>query len=422
MSEMNEVQDTNQNEDTPSLTTWIFLGIQAVSMLLILAMMLFIAVHRKLKIIALTPWFMLEFMLLGSLLLYALYIMKVFFSGSRMQCLLEPWIRELGFVALYGSIVIRLYRYLVECRTRKAHRWIVRNHDMLKYLGCMFLVTTVYLLSGTTSSIQYWWEKVQINISTNKTNLMSSETTNHECPIFWWHLVNFGAESLFTWTGIYFAVSSRNMQCDHSECYRLLAALLLEFCASSSYMVLSKTTWIQGISLKQNDIEFFRSQFSVTLTVLINFMPKVYFIQYSKHRQVFERPSDSEVSMGITAPPAPTNDHQIPEVFLLNEARSIDVYVKHNGEVDVKEEEFVDMDPDVVKAELKRVYTQLYVLRSRSVLSNNPHLIKKRSKRLTRKFSVSSRRNYKTGNRKITDDREESVISTEGFSMYISEG
>jgi hypothetical protein len=71
---------------------------------------------------------------------------------------------------------------------------------MLKYLGCMFLVTIVYLLSGTTSSIQYWWEKAQINSSINKTNVVNNETINHGCPIFWWHLVNFGGIFLFLYS------------------------------------------------------------------------------------------------------------------------------------------------------------------------------------------------------------------------------
>lgn len=50
---------------------------------------------------------------------------------------MEPWARELGFIICYGAIILKLYRHLIDFRTRKAHRWIVKDTDLLKYLLIM---------------------------------------------------------------------------------------------------------------------------------------------------------------------------------------------------------------------------------------------------------------------------------------------
>lgn len=64
-------------------------------------------------------------------------------------CVAEPWARELGFTLVYGGIVLKIYRSLVEFRTRKAHRWVVREKDILRYLGTTVAVVLFYLLAWT---------------------------------------------------------------------------------------------------------------------------------------------------------------------------------------------------------------------------------------------------------------------------------
>lgn len=45
-------------------------------------------------------------------------------------------------------------RLLVEFRTRKAHRWVVREKDLLKYWAVMITCVSVYLASGTISTLE----------------------------------------------------------------------------------------------------------------------------------------------------------------------------------------------------------------------------------------------------------------------------
>lgn len=54
-----------------------------------------------------------------------------YISASRWRCVAGAWLRELGFVACYGSVVLRLWVLLAEFRTRKAHRWTPRDSEVL---------------------------------------------------------------------------------------------------------------------------------------------------------------------------------------------------------------------------------------------------------------------------------------------------
>lgn len=76
-----------------------------------------------------------------------------FFPASTERCLLEPWFRELGFITCYGAIILKLYRHLVDFRTRKAHRWVLRDVDLLKYLATMVFAVICYMAAFTASSL-----------------------------------------------------------------------------------------------------------------------------------------------------------------------------------------------------------------------------------------------------------------------------
>lgn len=103
---------------------------------------------RKDKDIAASRWIMLQMILLGALLLYLTVIVR-YFEPTPSNCLVEPWLREVGFGLFYGSIIIKLYRILAEFQTRKAHRVCVRDKDLLKYLASIIMVIVGYLAAWT---------------------------------------------------------------------------------------------------------------------------------------------------------------------------------------------------------------------------------------------------------------------------------
>lgn len=64
--------------------------------------------------------------------------------------------------------------------------------------------------------------------------------------------------------------------------------------------------------------------------------------------------------------------------------------MSNNSDVDVGEITLADMSPDDIRAELKRLYTQLEILKNKTLRANNPHISKRRGGRKVahRRFSL----------------------------------
>lgn len=99
--------------------------------------------------------------------------------------MLEPWLRETGFIICYGAIVLKLYRHLVEFRTRKAHRYVVRDLDLLRYLCAMIVAVLCYLAAFTALCIDYLdYSELIWNVE------MESITTSNMCKPLKWDYVS----------------------------------------------------------------------------------------------------------------------------------------------------------------------------------------------------------------------------------------
>jgi hypothetical protein len=100
--------------------------------------------------------------------------------------MLESWLRELGFVICYGAIVLKLYRHLVEFRTRKAHRHVVRDLDLLRYLCAMIVAVFCYLSAYTALCADYMeFSDLTWNIQ------METISTSNMCKPLRWDYVSF---------------------------------------------------------------------------------------------------------------------------------------------------------------------------------------------------------------------------------------
>lgn len=99
--------------------------------------------------------------------------------------MLEPWLREFGFIICYGAIVLKLYRHLVEFRTRKAHRYIVRDLDLLRYLCAMIVAVLCYLAAFTALCFDYLdYSELIWNVQ------MENVTTSNMCKPLKWDYVS----------------------------------------------------------------------------------------------------------------------------------------------------------------------------------------------------------------------------------------
>ena len=64
--------------------------------------------------------------------------------------------------------------------------------------------------------------------------------------------------------------------------------------------------------------------------------------------------------------------------------------VLSNGELDIADINLADMDPEEIRSELRRIYTQYQILRNKTMRKDNPHISKRRGGRkgTHRRFSL----------------------------------
>ncbi|XP_062127707.1 metabotropic glycine receptor isoform X3 [Drosophila sulfurigaster albostrigata] len=309
--------------------------------------------QRKCKAIASGMWTVLETILLGIVLLYASVAVH-FFPASTERCLLEPWLREIGFITCYGAIILKLYRHLVDFRTRKAHRWVLRDVDLLKYLGTMVFAVVCYMAAFTASSLDLL-ESAQLK--------SLREASTNTCHPLKWELVTQTSEMLILCFGLHLAIASRNANTQFRERQFLVTTLTLEFLVSSSFYFL-RFVYLPEMSPGAILLALFiRSQLTNSFALGLIFVPKLWY----QHKQGTSHDAGQRLGGGYAG-------------LCL-------------GDPDIGELTISEMSPEDIRAELKRLYTQLEILKNKTLRQDNPHISKRRGGRKAghRRFSLQKK-------------------------------
>lgn len=89
----------------------------------------------------------------------------------------------------------------MEFRTRKAHRWVLRDVDLLKYLSSMIFAVVCYMSAFTASSIDLIQTAALEGLQEIRTNT---------CQQMKWEFVTQFSEILILAFGLHLAIASRN--------------------------------------------------------------------------------------------------------------------------------------------------------------------------------------------------------------------
>ncbi|XP_055930016.1 probable G-protein coupled receptor 158 [Argiope bruennichi] len=341
---------------------------------LVIILIIVVFVLRKKRIFSSSMWVMLETILVGALFLYQTVIIR-YFEPSVITCMLEPWFRGLGFAICYGAITLKIYRILAEFQTRKAHRVCVRDKDLLKYLMGIITVVIGYLLA---------WTAVIIDNMNEGYSVVSHEQTSMGlkyviCRALWWDYVTEVGELLFLLFGVFLTYKIRNAR---SDCFHeketLAWSIYVEALVSLLMYSIRHVVW----SNLQPDyiylLYFLRCQCTVTIILFFIFAPKLWY--HARPPEIMDYQSGRQLSSC-----GDVRDH-MPEAMKLHEA------ITSNGEVDFSDINLGDMDPEDIRTELRRVYTQLQILRNITMRKGNPHISRRRGGRkgTHRRFSLQT--------------------------------
>ncbi|XP_034840207.1 metabotropic glycine receptor isoform X1 [Maniola hyperantus] len=287
---------------------------------------------RKCKAVAMGMWTVLEVILLGAMLMYGSAASQ-YISVARWRCVAGAWLREMGFVACYGSVVLRLWVLLAEFRTRKAHRWTPRDAEVLRIVAAMVLGAGCYLSAFTATTA-------------------CDEDASAGCARAAWHHVTAAAELLLLAAGLRLAHAARNANVPFQERGWLAAALWAEGLCGAAW----RAAALAGAAPERSALAAAaRAHLSSGAALACVLAPRLW--HGYRTRSLAQEVSRRGPAEGFGA----------------------------EGEEEPTSEE--------VRAELKRLYVQLEILRNQTLRRDNPHISKRRGGRKPphRRFSLQKK-------------------------------
>ncbi|XP_068620864.1 G-protein coupled receptor 179 [Battus philenor] len=286
-----------------------------------------------LQAVSMGMWTVLEVVLLGVMLMYTSAATQSI-PDARWRCVVSTWLRELGFVACYGSIVLRLWVLLAEFRTRKAHRWTPRDTEVLRVVGAMGLGAACYLSAFTA------------------TVFTAAAECAESCMHAAWHHVTTAAELLLLSAGLYIAHAARNATVPFQERRWLTAALCIEGLCGIAWRLAA----FLGVAPETSAVAATtRAHLSAGVALTCVFAPRLW--HGYRTRSLAQEVSRRGPAEGFGA----------------------------EGEDEPTSEE--------LRAELKRLYVQLEILHNKTLRLDNPHISKRRGGRKPphRRFSLQKK-------------------------------
>ncbi|XP_061583310.1 metabotropic glycine receptor [Cololabis saira] len=335
------------------------LAIQAVFMTLIFVSMLVSYQHRRNKRIRASGLLLLETILFGSLLLY-FPVFILYFKPSTFRCILLRWVRMLGFSIVYGTITLKMYRVLKVFLSRTAQRVpYMSSFHLLRILGVMLMTVSWFLCAWTVGVLQNRDRNIPVFLTTNTADGQGFNL----CYLDRWDYMMAVAELLFLCWGSSLWTAVRPVPSAFHEPRYMGIAIHNELLLSSMFHVFRFTfpsvhpDWMLLLS-------FIHTHITITVTLALLLAPKFLHVSKPGREEIAAEVYEDEVDL-----------------------RRSTSYLHSSFRSAWSER----VDPDDFRDELKKLYVQLEVHKTKKMTANNPHLPKKRSSRCSLGRSIIRR-------------------------------
>ncbi|KAJ1374706.1 hypothetical protein KIN20_037456 [Parelaphostrongylus tenuis] len=333
-------------------------------------------------------WALMELFLIGASILYLILLID-WFAPPQAGCCVAVWLRQIGFSTFYGSIVLKIYRNLQEYRVRKAQHVSVREKDMVKYLIGMLALTITGLMAWTVGS---WGDSALW------------KTAWPQCRMQGWHVIWHCYELLFLLYGMRLCYKARNS--DWLERWQFTVAVCLEAVITLMANLIRYSIRNSAHSDTLFTIAFVQLQLTVSVNIVIIIAPKFYLVSSESTRRA--------MTLGGHTGRAHPSLAKLRDNIL-------------NGTIDFAEVPIAEMNPEDIRAELKRVYTQLRMYKLKNLYQDNPHISKKRGGKKwsdktgkTRRISMPSTSPQGTKSRVEDDEKSDLTVESAPHNVYLS--
>ncbi|KAJ8001991.1 hypothetical protein DPEC_G00175160 [Dallia pectoralis] len=358
------------------LRAWV-LAFQGFFMLLVFISMLVTYQFRRSRRIRASGLLLLETILFGSLLLYfpgvvtqlihvpivtvkhrstrPAQVQRVFilyFRPSTFRCILLRWMRHLGFAIVYGTVTLKMYRVLKVFLSRTAQRVpYMSSIHVLRVLGVMVVIVSWFLCAWTVGVLQNRDRNIPLTI----TSTTSDGQGFSVCDLDRWDYMMAVAELLFLCWGCFLCSAVKPVPSAFHEPRYMGIAIHNELLLSSMFHLLRfvmpslHPDWMLLLF-------FIHTHVTITVTLALLLIPKFLHVSRAGREEIAEEVYEDEVDLRRSG-------------SYLNTSFTSAVWTDHS------------LDPDDIRDELKKLYAQLEVHKTKKMTTNNPHLPKKRSSR-----------------------------------------
>ncbi|XP_048416272.2 probable G-protein coupled receptor 179 isoform X2 [Stegostoma tigrinum] len=294
---------------------------------------------------------LLETILGGSILLY-FPVFILCFQPSVFRCVLLRWVRTLGFAIIYGTVTLKIYRVLKVFLSRTAQRVpYMTCCRVLKMLGVIVLTVCWFLIAWTLAA----WENMDRKIPL----VIQSQTPDGQlfnmCQLDRWDYMMAIAELLLLCWGSYLCYAVRTVPSTYHEPRFMGLAIHNEILMSAAFygvrFTMATTLHPDWMLL----LFFVHSHLTVTMTLILLFIPKFLHVGAPLREDIVAEVYEDELDLRFSG-------------SYLNSSFT-SAWSDHS------------LEPDDIRDELKKLYAQLEVHKTKKMTANNPHLQKKRSSR-----------------------------------------
>uniref|UniRef100_A0A8C7U053 G protein-coupled receptor 179 n=1 Tax=Oncorhynchus mykiss TaxID=8022 RepID=A0A8C7U053_ONCMY len=329
------------------------LAVQGFFMLLVFISMLVAYQFRCSRVseIRASGLLLLETILFGSLLLY-FPVFILYFKPSPFRCILLRWVRLLGFVIVYGTVTLKIYRVLKVFLSRTAQRVpYMSSIHLLRLLGVMVVTVSWFLCAWTAGVLQNRDRNVPLLIITNTSDGQGFSL----CDLDRWDYMMAVAELMFLCWGSLLCSAVKPVPSAFHEPRYIGIAIHNELLLSSMFHLLRFV--MPSLHPDWMLLLFFtHTHVTITVTLALLFMPKFLHVSRAGREEIAEEVYEDEVDLRRSG-------------SYLNSSFTSAVWSDHS------------LDPDDIRDELKKLYGQLEVHKTKKMTANNPHLQKKRISR-----------------------------------------
>lgn len=333
-----------------------------------------------------------ELFFAGAILIYMIPIID-WLLPSWSMCILSVWLRELGFTLFYGSVILKIFRNLQEYRVRKAHHVYVREQDLLKYLAFLAALTITSLLAWMVGSMHYstLWDSMWPRCLIEKWS-------------WWWPLY----ELVFLLYGL--RLCHKAFRSQWGERLQFSWVVFSEACFGTIFSIWRYNIMHDGNEDYQYIVAALQLHTTLSLNVLAILVPKMAFATGDSNRRTLTMTGAAGSSGRAHPSLAKLRDNLI------------------NGTIDFAEIPIVDMNPEDIRAELKRVYTQLRMYKLKNLYQDNPHISKRKGGKKTSDKNAKNRRisipptSSSPKARRLDEEEEKSDLTVESapHNVYLS--